>query len=202
MKRSVLIITAFILAVAALAGISACGKSDPVKDPAAPYTPTAKETAKIIELARAFRIYGDFDRDKVFPISKAENMIYCLYTCSLPESDVRGYGKVAFSEADELIERTLELDISGSMRTKFKPNEIQLVYSVGENYYVFRTDDSGFVYEITAAELIFGETGERTGVRATVKITDPDGAFSITLDLNDDDMFVFTVKKSQVQFYE
>ncbi|MBO4384487.1 MAG: hypothetical protein J5854_03615 [Clostridia bacterium] len=201
MKRYLMIITAAVLALAALSGCASCGKKVPDAETGA-YTPTAKEAARITELARAFRIYGEFNKDDSFPASKTENMIYCLYTCALPESDIRGYGKVAITDTDELIARMLGLDASGIVRTKYKPNEVQLVYTVGDYYYIYRTDDSDFTYEITEASVVRDDSGARTGVRATVKITDSEGAFSIVFELADDDKLVFTVDRSSIQYYK
>lgn len=201
MKRFANIITALLLALLTLAGLSACSRKEPKKEDAG-YTLTAKEEAKVLELARAFRIYGDFDIERVFPASKTENMIFSLYTAALPESDTRGYGKVAIKETDELVKRMLGFDATALVRTKFKPTEVQLIYTVGDNYYVFLTDDSGYSYEISSAELLPDESGARKGVKANVRITGPEGAFSIVLTLRDDDKFVFTVLKSEVQFFE
>ncbi|MCR5611563.1 MAG: hypothetical protein K6F68_07050 [Clostridiales bacterium] len=200
MYRAITRALALLLAAALLMGLSACRGKTPAADTA--YTPTAKEAKKITELAKAFRIYGAYDADKGVPASKAEELIYCIYTCVLPESDVRGYGKVAISETDELIKRMIGFDAKAMMRTKYKPSEVQLIYTVGDSYCVFRSDSSKYVFEITRADLVLNEAGEREGVKAIVKVTGAAGVFSLSLTLKDDDMFVFTVRKCEVQYYE
>ena len=203
MKRLFFRFAALLLALTAVLTAVACNKN-PQEQPAADGKPTKAETERIIELARTFRIFGEYDFSENFDMRQYETMVYCLYCWSLPESEVKGYGRVEFDEANKAVEAVVgsSIDDGGLFRTKYKPAEIQTIYSLNERYYVMLTDDSSCTYTVTDSSVIKNDAGERTGVKATVKIEAPDGAVCFVFELEDSETGVFSVKKVELQQYD
>ncbi len=192
MKRVTKRLAALLLAAVFAASFAACSgpkKTDGLSD---------KETARIIELARTFRIFGEYDSEKGFELRRYEYLVYSLTSWSLKESgDVKGYGRISCAEAEALAAGAVVGAAADQFRTKYKPNEIQVIYAIGDDYFVRLSNDGAYTYEIVSSSAAVGEDGARTGVRVTVKVTGGEADFSIALDLADDAETVFKVKKCE-----
>ena len=193
MKRIVIRLAALGLAVVLACAFAACSgkKAEGL---------TEKEKARVIELARAFRIFGEYDSDEGFELRRYEYLVYSLTSWSLGDSgDVKGYGRISCAEAERLAVGSVVGAAADALRTKYKPNEIQVIYAIGDDYFVQLSDDSAYSYEISAVTDLYDENGEKTGVSVTVGIKGGEADFSIALDLVSDPEYVFKVKKCELR---
>ena len=191
--------SALLLAAALVLGLAACSGNG--GDAPAEFKLTRAEEDRIISLARAFRIYGEFDGESGFELRQFEYLVYSLTTCELSESDVAGYGRVSLEEADELVNGVLggKLNSAGLIRTKYKANEIQVIYAIGDYYYVMRTDDGAYTYTISSAWALTDDDGARTGVAALVTVSGGESEFKLAFELLDSETSVFSVRKCEIQ---
>lgn len=197
MKKRFFRLSALILALFFVLCLAACGSNSGTRSETGL---TRAEEERIIELARAFRIYGDFDADKEFPITQYEYMVYSLCSPVLPESTVKGYGVISLEEADRMFKAAVgDYTIPNLRRTAFEPNEIQVIYYIGENYYVLRTDDSSYDYSVIRSKVLTDDSGARTGVSAAVRVTGSEGSVDIVFELTDGGEDLFRVRKCQIQ---
>ena len=203
MKRLFIRFAALLLLLTAALSTVSCNRNAQ-EQPAADGKLTKAETERIIELARTFRIFGEYDFSESFDMRQYETLVYCLFCWSLPESEVKGYGRVEFDEANKAAEAVIgtAIDAGGLIRTKYKPAEIQTIYSLNDRYYVMLTDDSSCTYTVTDSSVIKNDAGERTGVKAAVKIEAPDGSVCFVFELEDSETGVFSVKKVELQQYD
>lgn len=164
---------------------------------------TEKESERILDLAHTFRVFGEFDISKGVDMKSYETFIYCLYTWKLAEVE-RGYGTVSVEEADRALKSLLGsgMDTTALVRTKHKPNEVQLIYFAGDSYYILLTDDSAYKYEITSASIEKDGSGEKTSVTAMVKVTGEASSFSLELKLVYGSDDIFYINKCVMQNYE
>lgn len=192
MKRIVKLLACLLFAAfvfAAFAGCSGSGRAEGL---------SKEEEARAIELARAFRIFGEYDSEKGFEIRQYEYLVFSMATWALEESEVRDYGRLSFEEADALVAGVIGTSPSGVFRTKYDPTEIQVIYAVGDNYYVMLTDDSAYSYSVDSVRPLTDENGERTGCSVNVKVTGGDSDFSVVFELACSESSIFTVKKCEI----
>lgn len=193
MKRIGIRLAALLLAVVLACAFAAC--SDKKAGGL-----TEKERERVIELARTFRIFGEYDSEKGFEIRRYEYLVYSLASWSLGESDeVKGYGRISCEDAAALAKAAAVGVAEDSFRTKYKPNEIQVIYAIGDNYFVQLSNDKAYGFEITDVKGIPDENGEDTMVSVTVKVTGGEADFSIAFELVRDTESIFKVKKCEFQ---
>lgn len=199
--RSVLKFLAVALALLVLAGLCGCKKDTaPVKTDDTPGKTDGGREDEIIRLARTFRIYGAYDSGELFELRRQYDfMIYCLFTCELGESGVKGYGSVSAEDADARFAEVIgKYDVGGLKRTAYEPSQIQVIYYANGYYYVMLTDDSAMSYELVS--FVPAKEGEGAFV-AEVKIKGPEGEFCMALDLAENENGGFTVKKCRFEEY-
>ncbi|MCR5808643.1 MAG: hypothetical protein K6G56_03680 [Clostridiales bacterium] len=159
-----------------------CGK-EPGKDPVSPTEETATEAPlvdeKVIELAAAFRLFGGVDAQTGLDLGRLEHFVYCMYTSSLEECELEGYGRVSVETADAMINAVLGVDPKGILRTEYDPTKEQELFCLNSYYYVRRTDGSGFRYEIKSDEEVKNDKGEVQGREVSVNVFEGDELESV-----------------------
>lgn len=160
---------------------------------------TEKETARVVELARTFRIFGEYDSEEGFELRRYEYLVYSAASWRLKESgDFKGYGRISHEEAKKLAEGAAVGAAADTLYTKYKPSEIQAVFTIGDDYFVQLSDDSAYEYEVSSVKVLKDENGSRTGVLVIVGVTGGESDFSVSLELKDDAENVFKVKKCEL----
>jgi|GEM_PF-3271711 len=137
----------------------------PATEPPASYNNVDTETAqreRILQLAAAFRQFGDYDIATGAEFAKMEHIIFCLYTDSdeLEDCGREGFGRLSTEKADAALKGVFgSIEIMDVMRRKYDPDEDQTYYYSEGWYYIMRTDNSAYTYEVENVKRMDGEDG-------------------------------------------
>lgn len=204
--RKALRITALILALVSIAALCGCHKEEtPVKPEKGEKTAlTEEQTARAVEIARAFDLFGECDIEKGLELRRVEYMVYCMYTGTLAESGVEGYGMVDKDEADDMLAKLFKgFEPKSMIRTKYDASKDQDYYLSEGRYFVRLTDTSGYEFKVTEAHELVDQKGARLGDVVLVSVI-KDGAAdkTIKLELIDSDTAVYSIRKCSFEFSE
>lgn len=150
--------------------------------------PTEEQRDRILALAAAFRQFGEYSEGSL-TFAKLEHMVFCMFTDSdeLADCDRAGFGRISSEAADKMLRGVFgDMEIMDVMRRKYDPDEDQTYYFSGGSYYVVRTDNSDYGYELKGVKAYKGEDG-RTYHAAIVTVsrggqTEMDLVFSLIPD--------------------
>lgn len=205
--RKTLRITALLTALLMLAALSGCKKekhSDEGPEKGGETVLNEAETARVIKIAAAFRLFGECDIEKGLELRRVERMVFCMYTGALEPSDTEGYGIVSQDEADKMLAELFNgFDPKGLFRTRYKEGADQEFYLANGWYLVKLTDLSAYSYEVTSANELMDKDGERIGVTVTVLVSNggkPD--FLIRLELFDSETAVYSIRKCSFEYLD
>lgn len=144
-------------------GCTAGGKDDKpevTEAPATELTLSSAQQARVLELAAAFRQYGEFKNTQDTEFSRLEYIVFCMFTDKLNECEVKGFGKLSSEEADAAIFGAFgEIKIMDVMRRKYDAEVDQTYYFKNGSYYIMRTDNSAYSYRIISAEEVHDDNG-------------------------------------------
>lgn len=142
-----------LLGAAQLAGCRG-EKGEPSATQAA--SPEEADRAWILILAETFAGYGDYDSEKGFRLSDCERLIAFRYRSGLDESEIRGYGKISFEEAEAELGRMLGMDkLTVALRTVRK-NEDQEIFAENGAYYI-KLCEPEYEFRLVSAEPVRAE---------------------------------------------
>ncbi len=110
---------------------------------------TEAQRERILELAAAFRQYGEFSNTGNTEFARLEYILFCLFSDKLDECEVKGFGKLSSESADEAICGVFgDIKIMDVMRRKYDADADQTYYFRNGSYYIMRTDNSAYTYTI------------------------------------------------------
>lgn len=198
------------LMLAALFSFAGCkkgnGKSDPTAAPektAAPTLPPVDDAAaeRIMLLAEAFARFGEYDAKEGFKLTECERMLTCLYRSRLQESDIPGYGRLGFDEADKALQSALGIkDLKVILRTG-KNGEGQEIFAENGEYYILLKEPE-YRPELLSKQPVLDEEGNEIGLSAVVKVYNKQdlAEFTMTLLLGVGEDGEFFVRKNEVNY--
>lgn len=159
---------------------------------------TSEQRARILELAAAFRQFGEYDRSEGVTFDKLEYIVFCMFADKVKESEPEGFGSVSAEEADRAIQGVFgNITIMDVMRREYDEEAEQTYYFKDGEYKVMITDNSAYTYSIVSAE-----TAEDGKVTAQVEVK-RGGAdeLTLTLTLQPNGEYVYRVEKCAVNMW-
>ena len=114
---------------------------------------TEAQRARVIELAEAFRQFGEYDSSEGIEFKRMENIVFCMFSDKIKETEPAGFGTVSAEEADEAVIGVFgNVRIMDVMRRKYEADGDQTYYFKNGEYHVMITDNSAYTYRIESAE--------------------------------------------------
>ncbi len=201
MKRiAALMLAALMLAGAAVFAGCRGGKDEP--SATQPASQEDEEKARILILAETFAGYGDYDCEKGFKLSEGERLLACRYRSHLAESEIPGYGKISFEEAEKELERMLGIGKLGALLHTPRKSEDQEIFAENGAYFI-KLYEPEYEYELLSAEPVKGEESPAGRTFAIVEASQGgEKQFSIELLLyraESGEFYVRTAKKYLVR---
>ena len=164
LKRSISVLLALLM----LAALAACAPRQgngpqPTEAPDAAGL-TEEQSRRIIELAAAFDEFGEFSLDKGLELASAERMIYCYYRGLLPESELKGFGRVTVEEGLAALAGVFKgMQVPEILRTKYNAAEEQELFILNGFYYIRLPEGQDKQFELRRVEPINGEPEASSG---------------------------------------
>lgn len=119
---------------------------------------TEAQRERVLELAAAFRQFGDYDSASGVEFKRMEDIVFCMFSDKITETEPAGFGTVSAEEADEAIRGVFgNVEVLDVMRRKYDANEDQTYYFKNGEYHLMITDNSAYTYRIESAE--YNEAG-------------------------------------------
>lgn len=151
----------------------ACAKKpggDPADPTASPEGPAIKDDERVKTLAAAFRLYGEVEKTAGIPLNDIERFVYCMYTSSLDECELKGYGRIEGAKADEMLKAVFGVDPGGILRAEYDPAKQQEYFYLNNYYYVLRSENAGTEYRVLSSEDLIDAKEQVRGVAVTVGV--------------------------------
>ena len=165
--------------------------------------PTDAQSERILELAAAFRQFGSYGEESL-TFSKLEHIVFCMFTDSpeLESSDREGFGKVPQDKADSAIKGVFgDIEIKDVMRRKYDPAEDQTYYYSNGYYYLMRTDNSAYTYDLKSVKAYTGDDGKLYHAAVVTVSRSGKAEMDLVFSLVPDNEYVYRVSACDISMW-